>query len=89
MSRQLKLHMMPVRLLERFARDERGVFAVIFGLLAIVLVAMGGAAADYIQVDHVRARSQIALDAAALALPPHISTTTADPPVATPQAPLS
>ena len=70
--RQLKLHIMPTRLLERFARDERGVFAVIFGLMAIVLVAMGGAAVDYIQVDQVRSRAQIALDAAALALQPQI-----------------
>ena len=65
---------MIARLIRRFARDERGVFAVIFGLMAIVLVAMGGAAVDYIQVDQVRSRAQIALDSAALALQPQIYT---------------
>jgi len=32
----------------RFLTDERGVFAVIFGILAIVLVAVGGAAVDFV-----------------------------------------
>ena len=44
----------------------------LFGLMAIVLVAMAGAGVDYIQVEQVRSRSQIALDAAALALQPQI-----------------
>ena len=60
------------RLLKRFVTDQEGVFAVIFGVMAIVLVALGGAAVDYVQVDQVKSRAQIALDAAALALQPEI-----------------
>ena len=56
----------------RFGRDERGVFAVLFGLMAIVLVALGGTAVDYISLEQTRNRAQIALDAAALALQPKI-----------------
>lgn len=59
-------------LVTRFGRDERGVFAVLFGLMAIVLVALGGAAVDYIALQQARNRSQIALDAATLALQPRI-----------------
>lgn len=59
-------------LVTRFGRDERGVFAVLFGLMAIVLVALGGAAVDYIALQQARNRAQIALDAAALALQPLI-----------------
>lgn len=59
-------------LVSRFGRDERGVFAVIFGLMAIVLVALGGAAVDYVSLEQTRSRAQIALDAAALALQPEI-----------------
>ncbi|ODT65910.1 MAG: hypothetical protein ABS75_29635 [Pelagibacterium sp. SCN 63-23] len=61
------------RLLERFAKDERGVFAVIFGLTAIVLIAMGGAVVDYVTLQQTRDRAQIALDAAVLALQPEIN----------------
>jgi Flp pilus assembly protein TadG len=57
-----------------FGRDERGVFAVIFGLMAIVLVAMGGAVVDFVSLEQARNRAQIALDAAALALQPEIFT---------------
>ena len=35
-------------LLGRFAKDESGVFAVLFGLMAIVLIALGGATVDYV-----------------------------------------
>lgn len=59
-------------LVTRFGRDERGVFAVLFGLMAVVLVALGGAAVDYIALEQARNRSQTALDAAALALQPLI-----------------
>jgi hypothetical protein len=59
-------------LIKRFARDERGVFAVIFGLIAIVLVAVGGAVVDYVLLEQARNRAQIALDAAALALQPMV-----------------
>jgi Flp pilus assembly protein TadG len=59
-------------LLNRFRADERGVFAVIFGLLAIVLVAMAGAAVDYTSMETARNKMQIALDSAALGLAPKI-----------------
>lgn len=61
-------------LLNRFRTDERGVFAVIFGLMAIVLVAMAGAAVDYTSMETARAKMQIALDSAALGLAPKIYT---------------
>ncbi|SMQ59090.1 Putative Flp pilus-assembly TadE/G-like [Devosia lucknowensis] len=63
-------------LLRRFARDESGVFAVLFGLMAIILVALGGATVDYVSLEQSRQRAQIALDAAALALQPDIYTKT-------------
>ncbi|HVL08720.1 MAG TPA: pilus assembly protein TadG-related protein [Burkholderiaceae bacterium] len=59
-------------LFKRFRADERGVFAVIFGLLAIVLVAMAGAAVDYTSMETARTKMQIALDSAALGLAPKI-----------------
>ncbi len=59
-------------LVSRFGRDERGVFAVMFGLMAIVLIALGGAVVDYVSLEQARNRAQIALDAAALALQPEI-----------------
>lgn len=65
-----------IRLVGRFSRDESGVFAVIFGLMAIVLIAMGGAVVDYVFLEQTRNRAQIALDAAALALQPEIHTLT-------------
>lgn len=61
-------------LLNQFRADERGVFAVIFGLLAIVLVAMAGAAVDYTSMETARNKMQIALDSAALGLAPKIYT---------------
>lgn len=59
-------------LARRFGRDERGVFAVLFGLMAIVLVALAGAVVDYVGLEQTRNRAQVALDAAALALQPLI-----------------
>lgn len=59
-------------LVGRFGRDERGVFAVLFALMAIVLIALGGAVVDYVALQQARSRAQIALDAAALALQPLI-----------------
>ncbi|KRA41993.1 hypothetical protein ASD80_09695 [Devosia sp. Root635] len=56
----------------RFGRDESGVFAVLFGLMAIVLIALGGAGVDYVALQQARSRAQVALDAAALALQPQI-----------------
>jgi Flp pilus assembly protein TadG len=62
-------------LLNRFRTDTRGVFAVIFALMAIVLVAFAGAVVDFTTVQQARTRSQVALDAAALALQPKINDT--------------
>ena len=59
-------------LLGRFAKDESGVFAVLFGLMAIVLIALGGATVDYVSLEQTRQRAQVALDAAALALQPEM-----------------
>lgn len=47
-------------------------FAIMFGLIAIVLVATAGAVVDYVTLQQTRSRAQIALDAAALALQPEI-----------------
>ncbi|MGV3492143.1 MAG: ubiquitin-activating E1 FCCH domain-containing protein [Devosia sp.] len=57
-----------IALLKRFHSDESGIFAVIFGVMAIVLVALAGAAVDYTAMETGRARAQIALDSAALGL---------------------
>ena len=66
-------------LLERFRSDERGAFLVIFGVLAIVLVATSGAVVDYTAIEQARTRAQVALDTAALGLQPRIySTSIAD-----------
>jgi Flp pilus assembly protein TadG len=65
-------------LARRFGRDERGVFAVLFGLMAIVLVALAGAVVDYVALEQTKNRAQIALDAAALALQPRIYDLTND-----------
>lgn len=64
-----------IRLVARFGRDESGVFAIMFGLMAVVLIAMGGAVVDYVRLEQTRNRAQIALDAAALALQKEISAT--------------
>ncbi len=64
-------------LLIRFRDDERGIFAVIFGVMAIVLVAMAGAAVDYTAVETAKTRAQVALDSAALGLQPTIYDTPA------------
>jgi len=64
-------------LLDRFRRDERGAFAVVFAVIAIVLVAMSGAVVDFTSMQQSRTRAQVALDAAALALQPRIYDTAA------------
>lgn len=61
-----------IALLKRFHSDERGIFAVIFGVMALVLVALAGAAVDYTSMETARTRAQIALDSAALGLGPKI-----------------
>lgn len=60
-------------LLQRFGRDERGAFLVIFAIMAIVLVAVSGAVVDFTYTQTARSRAQDALDAAALALQADIS----------------
>lgn len=66
-------------LLARFRSDERGAFLVIFGVLAIVLVATSGAVVDYTSIEQARTRAQVALDTASLGLQPRIyNTTTTD-----------
>jgi len=65
-----------VGLLRRFQRDEGGAFALIFAVMAIVLIALGGAAVDFTSIEQARTRTQAALDAAALALQPSIYTAT-------------
>ena len=51
----------------RFRNDERGTIAVVFALLAIMLVLVGGFAVDYARALHSRAKINNAIDAAALA----------------------
>jgi Flp pilus assembly protein TadG len=59
-------------LIRRFHDDERGVFAVLFGVIAIVLIAAAGAVVDYTSMEQTRTRAQIALDSAVLGLAPTI-----------------
>lgn len=59
-------------LLKRFQRDERGVFIVFFGILALVLIATGGAVVDFTSIEQARTRTQNILDSAALGLQPHV-----------------
>jgi Flp pilus assembly protein TadG len=61
-----------VALVRRFRDDDRGVFAVMFGLIAIVLIAAAGAVVDYTSMEQTRTRAQIALDSAVLGLAPTI-----------------
>lgn len=65
-------------LLKRFRKDESGAFMVLFGVLAIVLIATAGAVVDFSGVQQARTRSQTALDAAALALQARINIDSTD-----------
>ncbi|WP_196259481.1 pilus assembly protein TadG-related protein [Pelagibacterium limicola] len=65
-------------LFSRFVKDDSGAFAMMFGLMAVVLVALTGAVVDYTSLEEKRNRAQIALDAATLALQPRIYTDTPD-----------
>ncbi|NOZ33564.1 MAG: hypothetical protein GXP01_11025 [Alphaproteobacteria bacterium] len=58
--------------LVHFAKDERGVFAALFGIMSIVLIATAGAVVDFVGVQKARNSAQLALDAATLALQPEI-----------------
>ncbi|WP_424981989.1 hypothetical protein [Maritalea sp. S77] len=64
------------KLLKRFHRDESGAFAVIFGVMAIVLIATGGSVVDFVAIQQNRSTAQISMDAAVLALQPKIHTQT-------------
>ena len=55
-----------IKLFKRFHSDERGVFAVLFALMALVLITFAGAVVDYTQIEQARTRAQQALDSAAL-----------------------
>ena len=59
-------------LLKKFRGDERGAFLVIFGILAIVLVATAGAVIDFTTIEQARTRAQDARDSTALGLQPTI-----------------
>jgi len=61
-----------------FRRDERGVFAVLFSLIAVVLIAFAGSAVDFTLLQQRRTTAQVALDAAALALQSKINTMAPD-----------
>jgi len=65
-----------LNLFDRFRRDESGAFAMIFAVMAIVLIATAGATVDFTEMQQARTRAQVALDAAALALQPSIYTDT-------------
>lgn len=57
-----------ISLIRRFHSDENGAFAIIFATMAIVVLALGGAAVDFVTLQQARNRAQLALDAATLAL---------------------
>lgn len=57
----------------RFLGDESGAFAMVFGVMALVLIALGGAVVDYVSLEQSRNRAQLALDAAVLSLQPEIT----------------
>lgn len=54
-------------IIRRFAEDYRGNTAMIFGLVATVVMGLGGAALDYARAGQERQKIQEALDASALA----------------------
>ncbi|MCB9994671.1 MAG: pilus assembly protein [Hyphomicrobiaceae bacterium] len=59
-------------LLKKFARNEDGYFAALFGLMVVSLTATAGAVVDYVNVQNTRAIVQQALDTTTLALQPLI-----------------
>ncbi len=66
------------KILTRFRKDERGVFGVIFAVLAVVLVAAAGCVVDFAYTQTTRSRAQTALDATALALQAKMATMSED-----------
>jgi len=57
-----------------FLSDERGVFAVIFGLMSIILIAVSGGVVDFVNVQNARSMAQTAIDSTTLSLQPTIFT---------------
>ncbi|MFV0369227.1 MAG: pilus assembly protein TadG-related protein [Hyphomicrobiaceae bacterium] len=55
------------KILAAFRRDERGVIALMFGVMFFVITLFAGVAIDYTRVIHERSQVATALDAAALA----------------------
>ncbi len=53
-------------LIRRFRDNESGAFAIMFGVVAIVVIALAGSVVDYVSVEQARTKGQVALDAAAL-----------------------
>ncbi|WP_127143158.1 TadE/TadG family type IV pilus assembly protein [Pelagibacterium montanilacus] len=53
-------------MMKQFAKDEGGVVAVIFALMAIPFIALGGWTVDYVRLQHVNDHLQAQADAAAL-----------------------
>jgi Flp pilus assembly protein TadG len=58
--------------LKQFSRNDDGAFAVLFGIMAIVLIATGGSSVDFVALQQARKSAQVSLDAAVLALQPEI-----------------
>lgn len=65
-------------LIKTFGQDERGVFAVIFGVVAIVLVAFSGSVVDFVKIQKVRSVAQRSMDMTALTLQSSIYSQTSD-----------
>ncbi len=76
-------------LLTRFRKDERGVFMVLFAVMAIVLIATSGAVVDFSRIQQARTKAQTALDAASLALQAQLGKQTGDQIKATAQSILT
>ena len=52
--------------LRKFGRDESGAFAILFGIMAVVLIAAGGSSVDFVAIQQARKTAQLSLDAATL-----------------------
>ena len=52
----------------QFVTDESGIFAVVFGIMAVVLVAFSGAVVDFVGVQNAKGSAQVVLDSAILAV---------------------
>src|SRR5437868_2290734 len=57
-----------IDLAKRFRKDESGAFIVLFGVLAVVLIAVAGSVVDFTYMQTARTCAQTAIDSAALAL---------------------